>query len=302
MLNALSVDVEDYHDQLALDFQNRIVPPSREVELATDRLLAILAEYGVRGTFFVLGEIAEHFPGLVRRIADQGHQLGVHGYYHHRVFGLSPEGFRQSIDRAKKLIEDVAGQTADAHRAVAFSVVQSTLWALDILVELGFRYDSSIFPFWGRRYGIPMAPRGPYRHRHPDGRIIWEVPMSTVIRYGRRWPACGGGYLRHFPLWFTDRAIASLNREGLGAVVYLHPYELEVAPVIQPLPNMSLAERFKFAFFNYHQLRCRQTVAGKLRLLLRKYRFGTIEQVVSSLPELAGGCHVEGRSQSHLDA
>ncbi|MGQ9651628.1 MAG: DUF3473 domain-containing protein [Phycisphaerae bacterium] len=301
MLNVLSVDVEDYHDQLALDFQNRIVPPCREVELATDRMLALLAEYGVRGTFFVLGEIAEHFPQLARRIAQQGHQLGVHGYHHHHVYQLSPEEFRQSIDRAKKLIEDVTGQTADAHRAVAFSIVQSTLWALDILVELGFRYDSSIFPFGGWRYGIPMAPRSPYRHRHPDGRMIWEVPMSTVIRFGRRWPACGGGYLRHFPLWFTDRTIAALNREGLGAVVYLHPYELEISPVIRPLPNMSLTERCRFAFFNYHQLRCRRTVAGKLRVLLRKYRFGTIEQVVSSLPELTGGQAGECKSRFSPD-
>jgi len=287
MIHVLSVDVEDYHDQLALDFQNRIVPPDEEAVRATERMLELFAEYGVKGTFFILGEIAEYFPRLVRRIADCGHHLGVHGYYHHHIFRLTPEQFRQSIDRAKKLIEDVAGKPADAHRAVAFSIIESTLWALDILVDLGFRYDSSIFPFRGRSYGIPTAPRGPYRHKVPDGRALWEIPMSTIVRFGRRWPVCGGGYIRHFPLWITDRAIRSLEAEGLNAVIYLHPYELEVSPRIQPLPGLSFRERCLFRFFNYHQLRRRRRTEPALRYLLGKYRFGTIEDLIRSIE--AGG-------------
>jgi polysaccharide deacetylase family protein (PEP-CTERM system associated) len=280
IVNIMTVDVEDYHNQLAMDFQNRIVPPDEEAVRTTDELLAILDEYRVRGTFFILGEIAEYFPELVQRIAGRGHQLGVHGYYHHRAFLLTPEQFRQSIERAKKRIEDLTGKEANAHRAVAFSIGEGTMWALDILADLGFKYDSSFYPFRGRSYGLPTGPRGPYQNHLPGGRWIWEVPLSTVVWMGRRWPVCGGGYLRHFPLSVTVRAMRRLHAEGLPAVVYVHPYELEVAPDIEPLPGMSLRDRMKFAFFNYHQVRQRKHTRRKLRYLLANYLFGAIDQVV----------------------
>lgn len=283
IVNVMSVDVEDYHDQLALDFQDRIVAPNEEAVRATDRVLELLAEFQVRGTFFILGEIAEHFPDLVRRIAAQGHHLGIHGYYHLHIFRQSPSQFRQSIERAKKLVEDVAGRPADAHRAVAFSIIESTLWALDVLVDLGFKYDSSIYPFQGRRYGIPAVSRALYQYRAPDGRTMWELPMSTITWMGRRWPVCGGGYLRHFPLRWTDSAFRRLHAEGLPAVVYMHPYEVITDPVIEPLPGMSLRQRLKFAFFNRHQLRRREHTTSKLRHLFSRYRFSSIEQVVSGL-------------------
>jgi polysaccharide deacetylase family protein (PEP-CTERM system associated) len=281
--NVLSVDVEDYHDQLALDFQDRIVPPDEEAVRSTDRFLELFAELGVKGTFFILGEIAEHFPELVRRIAGAGHHLGVHGYYHLHAFRQTPEEFRQSIDRARKLVEDVAGCAADAHRAVAFSINErsGTMWAMDTLIDLGFRYDSSIYPFRGRRYGSPDAPRAPYRHSRADGEWLWEVPMSTVVRFGRRWPVCGGGYLRHFPLRLTDWAIRRLNAEGIPAVMYLHPYETELSPQIQPLEGLSFKQRCHFRFFNFQQVVGRKNTIPKLRHLLTHYHFGTLKQVVA---------------------
>lgn len=283
VLNVLSVDVEDYHDQLALDFQDRIVPPDEEAVRCTDQLLALFDELNVKGTFFILGEIAEYFPELVRRIAAQGHHLGIHGYYHLHTFRQTPEAFRESVGRAKRLVEDVAGREANAHRAVAFSInaKSGTTWAMDVLADLGFRYDSSIFPFRGRRYGDPDAPRGPYRHVLADGRSIIEVPMSTVERWGRRWPVCGGGYLRLAPLSLTDRAVRALNREGLGAVVYLHPYEVEPSPRIAGLPGLSLRKKCHFHFFNFQQVRRRRQTIPKLRHLLTAFRFGTIEQAVA---------------------
>jgi len=280
MVNIMSVDVEDYHDQLAMDFQGRIVPPTEEAVRTTERVLELFAEYGVRGTFFILGEIAEHFPQLVRRIGRQGHHLGVHGYYHHRIYLLSPEEFRQSIDKTRKLIEDLTGREANAHRAVAFSIDLNTMWAMDVLADLDFKYDSSFYPFRGRSYGLPTAPRAPYQHAVSGGRSIWEVPLSTVDWLGRRWPVCGGGYLRHFPMSLTVRAMRRLHDEGLPAVVYMHPYELEVSPAIEPLDGMSLGERMKFAFFNYHQLRQRHKTLPKLRYLLSNYRFAAIDDVV----------------------
>ena len=283
MINVLSVDLEDYHDQLALDFQNRIVPPNEEVVRCTDRLLGLFDELEVRGTFFILGEIAEHFPALVRRIADQGHHLGIHGYHHHHVFDQTAEEFRESIGRAKRLVEDVAGRPADAYRATAFSINDSTPWAMGILKDLGFKYDSSVYPFRGRRYGDPTAPRSIYRRDVGDGRWIWEVPLSTVVALGRRWPVCGGGYLRLFPLRITDWAIRRLNREGIGAVLYLHPYETEVAPKIEPLTGLSFRKRCHFRFFNFQQLRRRKGTIPKLRYLLAEYPFGTVEQAVAGL-------------------
>ncbi len=283
MLNILSVDVEDYHDQLALDFQNRIVPPDEEAVRATDRLLDLFSELDVRGTFFILGEIAEHFPDLVRRVAGQGHHLGVHGYYHHLVFRQTADEFRRSIDAARKRIEDVAGVPADAYRATAFSINASTPWALGILADLGFRYDSSVYPFKGRRYGDPTAPRAPYKRHLPDGRWLWEVPMSTVVKWGRRWPVCGGGYFRLMPLGITDRAVAGLNAEGIGAVIYLHPYETELAPQINPLSGLSWRQWAHFRFFNFHQQVGRAHTITKLRYLLGKYRFGTLRDAIAEL-------------------
>lgn len=283
MINVLSVDVEDYHDQLALDFQDRIVPPDPEAVRCTDRLLELFAEFDVRGTFFILGEIAEYFPDLVGRIARQGHQLGVHGYYHHHVFRQTADEFRKSVGRAKKLIEDVTGCPADAYRATAFSINESTPWAIETLIDLGFKYDSSVYPFQGRRYGDPTAPRSPYKRFLPDERSIWEVPLSTVVKWGRRWPVCGGGYLRLFPLWVTERAIASLNAEGFGAVIYLHPYEVETAPDIKPLTGLSFKKRCHFAFFNFQQQVRRSQTIPKLRHLLAKHAFGTIEQLIAEV-------------------
>lgn len=282
-LNILSVDVEDYHDQLALDFQERIVAPDAEAERCTDRLLELFAEYEVKGTFFILGEIAEHFPGLVQRIADEGHHLGVHGYYHYQVFRQTHDGFRDSVTRAKKMIEDVTGKPADAHRAVAFSIGADDQWALETLVDAGFKYDSSIFPFRGRRYGVPNAPRRPYVMKLAGGRMIWEIPMSVGMRFGRRWPACGGGYLRMFPLAYNEWAIKQLNDEGIGAVVYLHPYEVEPHPKIKPLAGLTFRERCKFALFNFQQKRRRSATIPKLRRLLSRYRFGTVRDAIEEL-------------------
>jgi len=281
MINVLSVDIEDYHDQLALDFQNRIVPPDEEAVRCTDRLLELFAELNVHGTFFILGEIAEYFPDLVRRIAEHGHHLGVHGYYHQHVFNQNADEFRESIGRAKKMIEDATGRPADAYRATAFSINESTPWAIETLIDLGFKYDSSVFPFRGRRYGDPTAPRSPYKRYIPDGRSIWEVPLSTVMKWGRRWPVCGGGYLRLFPLWITEKAIASLNAENIGAVIYLHPYEVETNPDIKPLTGLSFKKKCHFAFFNFQQQVRRSHTIPNLRHLLTHYPFGTIEQLIA---------------------
>lgn len=281
LLNALTVDVEDYYNQLAIDFCDRVEPPREQSVRDTERMLDLFAEFGVKTTCFILGEMAEYFPGLVRRIASEGHQLGVHAYYHHQIWRHTPDEFRRVTGRAIKAIEDVAGRKIDAHRAVAFSLTDRTLWALPILADLGIQYDSSIFPFKGRRYGIPNAPRGPHRIALPDGRTLWEFPLSTVDAFGRRWPVCGGGYLRHFPFAYTNWGLRRLHNEHIPANIYLHPYEIEVAPRVELIDGLkTLKERMQFRFFNYHQLRKRGDTVAKLRALLSAYRFAPIDRVL----------------------
>jgi polysaccharide deacetylase family protein (PEP-CTERM system associated) len=281
-INALSVDVEDYHNQLAVDFQNRVEPPNQEAERCTERLLQIFGDCGAKGTFFILGEIAEAYPQLVRRIGEEGHHLGVHGFHHVRLQQQSPEQFRDAVRRAKWLIEDIAGREADAYRAPCFSLNATTLWALDVLVDLGFRYDSSIFPIRSR-YGHGPAPRLPYKHRLGAGKTIWEVPLTTGEVGKRRLGACGGGYLRLFPLRYTQYVMRQLHQAGNPVIVYLHPYEVEPRPLIRPLPGMSWMQKLGFCFFNFHQCVGRKSVEKKVRWLLANHRFGTIEQLVASL-------------------
>ncbi|MFO0973685.1 MAG: polysaccharide deacetylase family protein [Phycisphaerae bacterium] len=291
MLHALSIDVEDYYNQLAIDFCDRVEPPRAASERDTHAMLDLCGEFGVRTTCFVLGEMAEHFPALVRRIGDEGHQLGVHAYYHHQIWRHTPESFRQVTERAIRRLEDVTGRRVDAHRAVAFSLTRETRWALPILADLGIVYDSSIFPFRGRRYGIADSLRGPHRLALPDGREMWEFPLSTVEALGRRWPACGGGYLRHFPLAYTRWALRALEREGLAANLYLHPYEIEVAPKIEPIAGLETwKQRMHFRFFNVHQLRNRRRTAPKLRALLGEFQWGSIDRALAAWS--AGGAEV----------
>ena len=201
--NALTIDVEDYYSVMARDRLDLALAPTSAVVRNTERMLEVLADHGVRATFFILGEVAEAFPKLVADIAGAGHEIGVHGFYHRQVFNLSRDEFRRDVGDAKKRIEDIIGSETAGHRAAAFSIVPETQWALEVLIELGFRYDSSVFPFAGRRYGWPGFPRDIHKGRLPGGATIGEAPLSVVSVLGRTLPACGGGYLRHFPYALT---------------------------------------------------------------------------------------------------
>ncbi|MCB1128333.1 MAG: polysaccharide deacetylase family protein, partial [Verrucomicrobiae bacterium] len=250
----------------------------------TERLLGLFADLGVCATWFFLGEVADAFPSLVRRVAEGGHELGVHGYHHHRLHELDPAGFRSSIRRAKDAIEQAGGQRVLGHRAVAFSLCRETWWATEILAELGFQYDSSVFPFRGVRYGMSGAPLSPYPVRTRRG-TLWEVPLSVVRWAGLRIPACGGGYLRHFPLAFTRAALRCLERERRRAVVYLHPYELDVdydaGYLRQWLPAVS---HRRLRWLRWTQYRRRAGTIPKLRRLLAEFSFGTLAAMLGTGP------------------
>ena len=275
-LNAFTVDVEDYFHVAALASAiPRTTWSEREyrVERNTECLLELLAERGVHGTFFVLGWVAERSPGLVRTIAAAGHEVACHGYSHELVYRQSREEFREETARAKGLLEDAIGQAVLGYRAASFSVVRQTLWALDELIDLGFRYDSSIFAIRHDRYGIPDASPMPGRVTAPSGRSILEFPMAPANFFGLKIPVTGGGYFRIFPYRLTLAGLRRINAAGRPFAFYLHPWEIDPE---QPRVRVGTLSRFR----HYTNLaRCQE----RLRRLLREFEFCPMGQVLQSI-------------------
>jgi polysaccharide deacetylase family protein (PEP-CTERM system associated) len=227
--NVVSVDVEDYFHAEAL--ASVAVRPHWDsytcrVEDNTRRLLDLFAAREVEATFFILGWVAERFPGLVREIVAAGHEVACHSYWHRLIYQLNPKDFREDTRQSKDIIEQIAGVPIYGYRAPTYSIVSSSLWALEILVEIGFTYDSSIFPIHHDRYGIPSAPRAPFRIRTPAGALS-EYPLTTFRFAGRSLPVGGGGYLRLLPRWYTRFGIKRAQQEGLPVIVYVHPWEVD---------------------------------------------------------------------------
>lgn len=278
-INALTVDVEDYHNIVARDWLEKECPPTEAVVRNTHRILGLFEGAGALATFFILGEVAETFPKLIRDIAAAGHEVGVHGYAHKQVFKLTPESFRRDVCDSRARIEDAAGARVFGHRAAAFSIMPETAWALDVLADAGFQYDSSIFPIAGRRYGWPDFPPAIHWHTTPEGRRIIEAPLSTVSILGKRLPACGGGYLRHFPGFVTRLAIRRVQRKR-PAIVYLHPYEIEfpMSPIDTAHLDPDAARRFNR--FHRLQLRNRHTVEPKITVFLSQFKFAPLKSII----------------------
>ena len=264
MINILTVDVEDWQ-QSTLDTD---LPISERALHNTNRLLDLLAEFRVQGTFFVQSLVAEKFPDLVRRIAAEGHEIASHG--HVPLFKLTAAGFAADLHRSLEILEDLTAGRVYGYRAPDFSLRQDTLWALEVLREHGLRYSSSIYPFPGRRYGIAGAPPG--IHEIAEGLI--EVPLSVVRLGGRNWPVAGGGYFRLLPYRLTRWAIRRINAGARPAVVYLHPYELDGNEMRQ------FRGRIPWRLYWSQSINRNQTEA-KLRSLLRDFQFAPIREAVA---------------------
>jgi polysaccharide deacetylase family protein (PEP-CTERM system associated) len=263
----ISVDVEDYFHVEAFagaipratwgDYESR-------VERNTERILDLLDDSRCTATFFILGWVAERYPKLIRKIADRGHEPACHSYWHRLIYKLTPEEFREDTAQAKNAIEQAAGTEIHGYRAPSFSITGRSAWALDVLADLGFRYDSSVFPVKHDVYGVPGAPRGPFRVETPFGPII-EFPMATFRWRTGRWsagpnfPVGGGGYLRMLPYWYTKAGVERAWREGLPVVSYVHPWELD--PEQPRLKGVPLKSRLR------HYTNLRDTEA-RLRKLL----------------------------------
>lgn len=276
MINALTIDLEDWYQGLTSTSQQVHLWPGFEdrVVQSTDRLLGVLERAGVKATFFVLGYVADQFPSLVQRVAEAGHEIGLHGYHHCKVSRLTPDEFREEVIRGRDAVEGAGGQRVSGFRAPMFSIDRSALWALDVLRDLGFCYDSSVFPTRNMLYGFPDAPRFPY-HPFGNGDFV-EFPLSTVRLLGMNWPMAGGFYLRLLPYSLFSRGLRRINREGKPAIIYLHPWELDPD---HPRPAPTLRERFTH-YTNLHR------TEAKLSALLRDFCFGPLAGLLQSAGSL----------------
>ena len=271
--NAFSVDVEGFVESNVQSFHipDKYIGPeaeNREIEENTNVLLALLEETDTKATFFFLGRLARDIPGLIRAVADAGHEIGCHNYAHLRVFGIERDQFREKLSAAKHQLEDVSGQRVYGFRAPDFSITEDSLWALDVLKELGFVYDSSIYPFGLHDvYGIKDAE--PSIHTLPNGLI--EFPISTFSLLGKRIPFGGGGYFRLYPLWLTKLFTSIQNRRGTVCMSYIHPYE--AGPVIPNVTELSPYRRFR------HYFNCKNG-ARRLKKLLGAFNFVPAIEIV----------------------
>ena len=271
MINALTIDVEDYYHVSGFnsvikfaDWENL----ESRLDISMGKILKILSHYGVKATFFVLGWVAEKFPTVVKAIHQAGHEIASHSYAHRLIYDQTPDEFQVDMQRSLEVIHSIIGKEVIGYRAPSFSITKQTLWALDIMQNLGIIYDSSVFPTHHDRYGIPDAPVAPYEIR-PG---LWEFPITTVQVLGYNFPVGGGGYMRLYPYLLTRWGIQRVNSQGRPAVVYVHPWELD--PDQPKIENVSLLNRFR----HYQNL---DKTEARLRALLRDFKFAPMGEVLT---------------------
>jgi polysaccharide deacetylase family protein (PEP-CTERM system associated) len=268
-LNALSFDIEDWFQ--VENLKGAIAAGSWDscdlrVVNSTRKILGLLQRHQTRATFFILGWVAQRCPNLVREIAAAGHEIASHGYGHDLVYAQTPDEFRSDIRRSKELLERLGGTEVRGYRAPSFSITPATPWAIDILVDEGFSYDSSIFPTsFHDRYGFDGTSRFPFRF----GNGLVEVPLSTVRFGGKNIPAAGGGYFRLFPYLFFRHLAKRINSEGRALVFYLHPWELDPEQ-----PRIPIRHDYRFR----HYVNLRET-ERRLDRLLGDFSFGAMSEI-----------------------
>jgi len=276
MRNAFTIDVEDYFQVAAFA---KTIPVGDwdkwelRVEGSTEKILAILDEAGVKGTFFVLGWIAEKVPQLVKRIAACGHTVASHGTSHQFVYSQTEAEFREDVKTARKMLQDLSGQAVVSYRAPMFSITKKTPWAHRVLVEEGYLYDSSVFPIHHDLYGNPDAPTRIHRIETESGPLL-EFPPAIVKLLGQNIPVGGGGYFRLFPFTITRRMLKSINMAGNPFMFYLHPWEVD--PDQPKVPGAPLKSRFR------HYLNLKRT-ASRLQRLLQTFSFAPMEEVLGQM-------------------
>jgi polysaccharide deacetylase family protein (PEP-CTERM system associated) len=290
MTHALSFDIEDWFhmvDVTAVEDPEKWESMSSLVEKRTHEILELCAEFDVRATFFILGWIANRYPNLVRAIADAGHELASHSYWHRRVYLLTPDEFEEDLRLSMDVIEQASGQKVKGFRAPSFSITAGSEWAIDVLHKCGIEYDASLFPASRGHGGYDCPVEAHIFDKSPSGKGMPTLPMSTMRIGGQSVCYSGGGYLRLFPVWLIERGIKQLAKTGVPTVVYLHPRDF--APDCPRVP-MPLHRRFK----SYVGA---GSTASKLKWLLESYRWSTCSSVLRQ--QLGGISPPEDLDASH---
>lgn len=277
-MHLLSFDFEDWYQLTSDQLGSGDVARPDALERQLDRLLGLLERHSTRATFFVLGKSVESRPGLVRRIAEAGHEVATHGWGHRFIFEIGLEAFREDLTRSIAFLEDLSGKPVRGHRAPAFSVRPEQLEGFyEVCLEAGLLYDSSVVPYAGRRYGIPGASRAPFVALEKGGRRLWELPLSTLEFGSRRFPIAGGGWWRVSPGGFLSRAIRAVERDGLPFITYFHPYEFDD----RRLDGLSILDRSPRALlWTLKQNLGRRSMMPKLDSMLGRFRFVPAEELI----------------------
>jgi polysaccharide deacetylase family protein (PEP-CTERM system associated) len=273
IVNALTIDVEDWFH--ASVFNEKISQKQWDkcesrVVFNVDRILQILRARNVRATFFVLGWVAEKHPEVVQMIQEEGHELSTHGYAHKLIYKQTPKEFEEDVRTSIEIIEGQTGTRVVGYRAPSYSIIDRTFWAYEVIYDLGILYDSSIFPIKHDIYGVPFAPRFPYKIELDNGKEIYEFPLSTIIYFGKNFPIAGGGYFRLFPYWFIKWGIKKLNDSGKPVIIYFHPWELD-----PDFPRLRLG--FTKNFRTYCNLILTEE---KLKKLIKDFKFAPVCDVL----------------------
>ncbi len=270
--NAMTVDVEDYFQVSAFEpyiAKNQWDSLPHRVEANTDKILELFRAAEVKATFFTLGWVAERYPGLIKRIINDGHELACHGYEHIRVTEQTPEEFRNDVSRTKKLLEDMSGKEVKGYRAASYSIVKKNLWALDILQEEGFQYSSSIYPVKHDLYGIPDAPR--FIYEPLENQTFKEIPITTIRFGNKNLPCGGGGFFRLYPYAVSKWAFNRINhKETQSGIFYFHPWEID------PDQPRQLGLNWKTKIRHYLNLR---RMENRINRLLTDFHWDTMENV-----------------------
>lgn len=284
LVNGMSVDVEEYFQVGAFE---KVIKRSdwenleSRVDYTTNRVLDLFARHETKATFFILGWIAERHGALIKRIAEQGHEVASHGYDHARITSLEPESFRADIVKTRKILEDALGMPIRGYRAPSFSIGERNLWALEILAEEGYAYSSSVYPIQHDHYGMPEAPR--FAFRPFSGQPMIELPVTTVEIGARKFPCGGGGYFRLLPYGISRWAIRRVNGvDGAASIFYFHPWEVD--PEQPRIRNASAKSRFR----HYTNL---GRMEDKIARVLRDFSWDRMDRVFLDTPDGAGiGC------------